>query len=144
MRLAILAGVAVICASAAYGQVQIGRGNFEPAAPQQTPEDCHMPETAAREFVENLYAAQAALKARDGAGALGAAALARPHARSGSQLSAVTQLEVAAYHALRDEAALVEKLEAGIAEACMPGAVRKNYQQILDKVRAGGTAWPTP
>lgn len=130
MRLAILAAVAACCAGAALAR-QPGRA----AAP--VPAACNEPIQAVRGFVENLHAAKAALDARDWRGTLDAAALARPHARSGQQRSAIVQVEVEAYKQLDDYPALLERMDIGIGDTCMPWSTRKQYMTLRGKLRAG-------
>lgn len=152
MRLAPLALVSLVCAGAAFAQIPLGRGQFEngrpDGAPPQAdtsvtqPNDCRQsyPEKAKKAFVENFQAASVALKAEEWAAAIGAVALARPHAMNGTQRAALLQIEVAAYSGLQDEAATAEKIEAALLDPCMPAAVHKNYRQMLDKIRAGDAA----
>lgn len=74
-----------VCAGAAFGQdlpCATSDGNGQ---------------RATKEFVDNYNAAQRALEVKHWAGAIGGAALARPHAIYGQQLAAVLQIEVAAY-----------------------------------------------
>jgi hypothetical protein len=157
MRLAVLAFASLFCADAAFAQLTIGRGAFErgpdsrgdygpppgdhAAIAQDAPTACpprdKSLEKASKPFVDNFNVASVALQSRDGAGALVAAALARPHAATQRQRAAVLQIEVAAYHELGNEAALAEKLEVGLTDGCVPAIVRKNYRQMLDKMRAG-------
>jgi hypothetical protein len=95
---------------------------------------------ATKTFVENYNAAQQALQAMDWAGAVGGAAVARPHAIYRQQLSALLQIEVAAYAAWGSQASLTSKLEAGIAAPCMAEAVRDNYRRMLADIRAKSAA----
>lgn len=128
MRLAILAFAAVFCASAAYGQdlpCTTSDGNGQ---------------RATKAFVENYNAALQALQAKDWAGAIGGAALARPHAIYGQQLSALLQVEVASYAGWGSQASLTSKLEAGIAAPCLAETVRDNYRQMLADIRANPAA----
>lgn len=124
MRLAILAFAALFCASAAYGQ----------DLPCTTSDGSG--QRATKAFVENYNAAQQALQTKDWAGAIGAAALARPHAIYGQQLSALLQIEVAAYAGWGSQASLISKLEAGIAAPCMAETIRDNYRQQLAAMRS--------
>jgi hypothetical protein len=87
---------------------------------------------ATRDFAENINAASEALRARDWYGAIGAAALARPHAVPGFQASAVLQIEVAGYHGLGNRTALAEKLKAALEDACLNSSLRLNYSQMLE------------
>jgi hypothetical protein len=134
MRSAIPVALALFWAHAALAQT--------PAQGGRTAATCSEPRQASPAFVENLNSAVAGLEARDWGLALGGAALARPHAQSGSQLSAITQVEIVAYHELRNQPAMVERMKMALADACMPVGVRKNYRQMMDKIDAGGTAWP--
>ncbi len=162
MRLAVLAIAPILCAGAAFAQLPIGRGAFErepdsrgdyrpppgdhAVIAQDTPNACpprdKSLEKASKPFVDHFNAASVALQSRDGAGALDSAALARPHAASPRQLAALLQIEVAAYRELGNQAALAEKLEIGLTDGCLPAAVRKNYRQMLDKMRGDSAETP--
>lgn len=156
MRLAILATSAVFCAGAAWGQIQIGRGQFEPEqwperelAPGMEPAppcvvSVQGPAKASKKFVENFNAASHALTDRDWAAALDAVALARPHAEGQRQEAALMQIEVAAYWELGTPGAREQVLETALAAPCIPSAVRRNYRQMLDKLRAGEGAPQQP
>lgn len=142
MRVVLLAAVSMVFAGAASAQIQIGRGKFEPQREPEPPcvASVRGPAKASKEFVESYTAATSALNKRDWAGALSAAALARPHASDQQQSAAIVQIEVVAYHELGTLAAREQILETAIATPCLPQAVRKNYRQMLDKLRAGEAA----
>jgi hypothetical protein len=140
MRVAVPIAFALFCAGAALAQApgQLPSGHVS----RPVPEACKQLEPASVEFVETFKTTGLALRGKDWAGAIGGAALARPHATSRHQESALIQVEVVAYHELRNQAAMVELMERAIANECTAIGVRKNYQQMLDKIVAGGTPWP--
>lgn len=122
MRLAALALVPLLCAGAAFAQIEPG---------------CELqPDKATKAFAENYRSATASLGARDWTGALNGAALARPHVNNRRQEEALIQIEVAAYHGAGTDTAMAERIEAFLALPCTPAAIRKNYQSVLDKARA--------
>ena len=127
MRLVALALVPLLCAGAAFAQVEPG---------------CEQGSSKANKgFVDNYNVATASLSARSWTAAIDAAALARPYVLTGRQEEALIQIEVAAYHGAGNEAAMVERIEAYLALPCTPPAIRKNYQSMLDKAR---TTAPAP
>lgn len=85
MRLVLLALATVFCAGAAFAQDM----------PCRPPDG--ITQKATKTFVENYNAAQRALNAKDWAGAIGGAALARPHAIYGVQQAILLQIEIVAY-----------------------------------------------
>lgn len=158
MKPLLIAAGAILLAAPAFAQLPLGRGQFEPdpnnrgeyrphpdpSAPPGAPNPCTSTGTsldkASKPFVEQINAASEALKLRDATGALGAAALARPHAASQRQTAAVIQIEIAAYHELGNQTALTQKLETALTDICLPSEIRENYSQMLAKLRAGGQA----
>lgn len=142
MRVVLLAAVSMVFAGAASAQIQIGRGKFEPQREPEPPcvESDVQPSKANKEFAENYNTSSLALRSGDWAGALEAAALARPHASDQRQSTAILLIEVAAYHELGTPAAREQILETALAAPCLPAALRRNYREMLDKLRASEAA----
>jgi hypothetical protein len=144
MRLFALTMVPLLCAGAAFAQIQIGPGAFEQK--QNVEPGCESPSgriaKAKLEFVENFRTANAALKAEDWAGVIGSAALARPHVIDRQQEQALIQLEGAAYHGVGNASSMIERIETYLAMPCNVPAIRKNYIQMLEKTRSGIDASP--
>lgn len=140
MRVVALAMVPLLCAGAAFAQIQ--RGQLEVS--QEVEPGCEQPvgrmATAKKMFVDNYQAAQTALNAADWGGVIGSAALARPHVIDGLQEQALVQLEVAAYSGLGNEALIAERIGAYLALPCTQPAIRKNYQLMLDWIEANVAA----
>lgn len=124
MRLAILASAAVFCAGAAFGE----------DLPCTTSDENG--QRATKEFVGNYNAAQRAFEVKDWADVIVGAALARPHAIYGQQLSALLQIEVAAYYGRGSQASLTSMLEGGIEAPCMSEVVRDNHRRMLATIRS--------
>lgn len=94
-------------------------------------------ESAKRDFVEPFNAANDAIVRQDFSGALKLATLARPHAISVLQRTAVTQIEVAAYAGLDDRPAAAAHMKSALSEACLPAEVGAKYIEKL-------TEWGIP
>jgi hypothetical protein len=118
MRLALSAIAAVLLAVPAFGQEQ----NCKP-----------VPQPAA-EFVDNFKAAHRAYLDKDFAGALASLARAKPFA-TGLEMSAILQLEANAYSGLKDMPNMIAAIERALAHGCLLAAVRRNYEQVLEKER---------
>lgn len=123
MRLAIVAVSALFCAGAAYAQDDPCRNS---------PSD-----KARREFVEHFHAASAALSAGDSDTTLREATLAKVHATSGQQLSALVQLQVAAIGQRNDGEMLAAAMDAALATPCLPEPVLRAYRMRLGELRSG-------
>lgn len=126
MRVAILAAIAINCAGAAFAQDDACRNG--------------QPDRAKQEFVVPFTAASRALQASDWSGAMRNAALARPHAMSGQQSSAVTQIEIAALTETGEPGTLAAAIEAAMATPCLPVVIREHYAAKLRELRTAGTA----
>jgi len=89
--------------------------------------------TAKKEFVENINAANAALKGNRLAEATQKADAAWPHAANTQQKSAVEQIRVGAACApsSKNHAACIAAIEKAKATGGLPNAVVKNYDQML-------------
>lgn len=92
---------------------------------------------ATKDFVVNFNAANTAYQAKNYAGALEALDLARPHAASGVEHSAIAQIEIAALLGLDQKDAAIPLLRAIVDEPCLTGAARENFRNILTEKEAG-------
>lgn len=96
-----------------------------PAVAQQGPQI-----KAKKEFVEPFNAARTALQAQQFQAALDAASLAEPHAADAAQKSAVEQIRVPAYFALKNWQGVIKSIES--AQALGVGDdLKKNYMGML-------------
>lgn len=122
MRLVLLALATVFCAGAAFAQDM----------PCRPPDG--ITQKATKTFVENYNAAQRALNAKDWAGAIGGAALARPHAIYGVQQAILLQIEIVAYDGWGALESLRTKLQVAIQSPCLSEADRNNYRRMLAEI----------
>lgn len=90
---------------------------------------------AKREFVESFNAANDAIARNDYAAALKLALLARPHAMSLIQQSAVTQIEATTYVGRNDRPAASTSMQSALSDGCLQPDVRTKY---LEKLREWG------
>ena len=125
MRYAILIAAAAFLASPASGE--------QPPEVRLIPVACKNTSMAkaTEAFVVNFNAANAAYQAKDYAGSLEALDLARPHAASGLERSAITQIEIASLLGLGQTETVIPLLRVAIDDPCASRAVRKNFTQIL-------------
>ena len=100
------------------------------SAPAFAQEACTGRGIAKKEFVQTFNSANAALTARDFAGAISLAEAARPHALSPMQLSAANQVAIAGLYQL-DRAAAKPRVAAALSDPCLPDGVRANYEKML-------------
>jgi hypothetical protein len=100
------------------------------SAPAFAQEPCSGMAIAKKEFVQTFNSANAALTARDFAGAISLAEAARPHALSAMQLSAANQVAIAALYQM-DRSAAQPRVVAALSDPCLPDGVRANYQKML-------------
>ena len=130
MRYAILIALAAFLAGPAAAEQPPGL-RLIPDACKNTPMA-----KASKDFVLSYNAANAAYLAKDYAASALAIEQAKPHAASGLERTAITQIEIAVLLGQNQTEAALPLLRAIVDDPCLGSAARLNMQNILAKKEA--------